>query len=540
MPVILRIALRNLREHKSKTIIVGTIIAVGIMVMTIGTSLIDTATVGIEKNFIENYTGDILIGGISEDELSIFGVQSIGGIEPTPQLPEYERILSHLASRKDIEVFTPQISGFATITVEGQPDIEKRGVTFLFGIEPDSYQRMFDQISVTEGAFPESGQPGILLAQSNRRRIEKQLEVELAVGDSLLLTGFSDAGIKIREVEIQGFYQLLSETEGIGFSSYIDLPTLRALKAMNVGGYRAIAIEARRTELLDATDLDALFNDDIFNDDGFGTDSFNENVFSSSLPGDIFTSVASDGTDDFLNPFAGGTQGSSSSDSLHIETSAKENAQPPIDATTGSENPFPLLNDGGGYEFIVLSLVNARRTTRVVQELNLWFEQEGIAAQAMDWKGAAGPFSSTADVVRTVFNVAVLLVAFVALIIITNTLLISVMERKKEIGTMRAIGAGKSFVAAMFTAEITVLSLVFGIIGQLGALGVLGIVTLIQIPAGNSLVEILFAGPVLRPVVNLSTLAVDLTVVVVIGILANIYPVLVALKIQPVKAISSI
>jgi ABC-type antimicrobial peptide transport system permease subunit len=105
---------------------------------------------------------------------------------------------------------------------------------------------------------------------------------------------------------------------------------------------------------------------------------------------------------------------------------------------------------------------------------------------------------------------------------------------------MRAIGAGKGFVTAMFTSEITVLSLVFGIIGQLAGLGILGIVNLIGIKAGNSLVEILFAGPVLRPVVNLSTLAADLAVVLAIGILANIYPVYVALKIQPVKAISSV
>jgi len=234
MPVIFRIALRNLREHKSKTLIVGTIIAVGIMVMTIGTSLIDTATLGIEKNFIENYTGNILIGGIAEDDLSIFGVQSVGGIEPTPQIPEYSRIIDYLGSRDDIEVFTPQISGFASITAENQPDPDARGMTFLFGIEPDSYREMFDKVSILEGEFLEPDETGILLAQSNRERLEKRLEISLEVGDKLRLTGFSDVGIKIREVEIIGFYRLLSETDGINMSSYIDLDTLRALKAMNL------------------------------------------------------------------------------------------------------------------------------------------------------------------------------------------------------------------------------------------------------------------------------------------------------------------
>ena len=199
-----------------------------------------------------------------------------------------------------------------------------------------------------------------------------------------------------------------------------------------------------------------------------------------------------------------------------------------------------MRNDSGSYEFILLSLKNQRRTNRVVDDLNEWFIEEGIAAQAMNWKGAAGPFSSTADVIRNIFNVAVLLVAFVALIIITNTLLISVMERKKEIGTMRAMGARKGFVSLMFTTEIVLITLVFGIIGELLGLGALGIVSLINIKAGNTLVEVLFAGPVLHPVIHISTLAIDLAVVIVIGILANLYPVFVALRIQPVKAISSI
>jgi putative ABC transport system permease protein len=519
MSVIFRIALRNLREHKSKTLIVGTIIAVGIMVMTIGTSLIDTATLGIEKNFIENYTGNILIGGIAEDDLSIFGVQSVGGIEPTPQIPEYSRIIDYLDSRDDIEVFTPQISGFASIATENQPDPDARGMTFLFGIEPDSYREMFDKVEISEGAFLEPGETGILLAQSNRERLEKRLEISLEVGDKLRLTGFSDVGIKIREVEIIGFYRLLSETDGINMSSYIDLDTLRALKAMNLGGFSTVVLDERQTNLLEADNFDDLFSSEAYDSsfsDPFG-DSFDDNP--------IGTPVF-----DFDDPFKGSS----------ADTSSELKSGDPGSLADEQLISNPDAKSGGSFEFILLSLKNPRRTARTVNELNEWFISEGIAAQAMDWKGAAGPFSSTADVVRSVFNVAVLLVAFVALIIITNTLLISIMERKREIGTMRAIGAGKGFVTAMFTSEITVLSLVFGIIGQLAGLGILGIVNLIGIKAGNSLVEILFAGPVLRPVVNLSTLAADLAVVLAIGILANIYPVYVALKIQPVKAISSV
>jgi putative ABC transport system permease protein len=515
MPVILRIALRNLREHRSKTLIVGSIIAVGIMVMTIGTSLIDTATLGIEKNFIDNYTGDILIGGISEEDLSIFGVQAVGGIEPTPQIPEYSRIVEYLSSREDIEVFTPQITGFAAIRTENQPDEDARGMTFLFGIEPDSYRRMFSKVEITEGKFLEPGETGILLAESNRKMLEEALEVPLEVGDNILLTGFGSVGVKIREVEIKGFYRLLSETDGINMSSYLDLDTLRSLKSMNLGGFDTLLIDESKTALLETPSLDDLFAEELF----FAEPAdLSAEATGNSLPGE--------NPDTVFDPFAG--------------ASAAQSIEEPVEPDLQqSDQPELSVPAGGSFEFILVSLSNPRRTAAAVSDLNEWFASEGIAAQAMDWKGAAGPFSSTADVVRNVFNAAVLLVAFIALIIITNTLLISVMERKKEIGTMRAIGAGKGFVSAMFTSEITVLSLVFGLIGQLLGLLVLAIVNLIGIEAGNSLVEILFAGPVLKPVVQLSTLAADLAIVVVIGIIANLYPVSVALKIQPVQAISS-
>ncbi|MBL7005770.1 MAG: FtsX-like permease family protein [Spirochaetia bacterium] len=532
MGVIFRIALRNLREHKSKTLIIGIIIAVGIMIMTIGTSLIDTATTGIEKAFIENYTGDILIGGIAENDLSIFGVQSVGGIDPTPRIPEYARILEYLDSRNDIEIYTPEVTGFAAISVEGQKDPDSRGMTLLFGIEPDSYRKMFERITILEGEFLKPGESGILLTQGNRKIIEKRLELTINVGDSILLTGFSDTGIKIREVEVKGFYRLLSETEGVNMSSYIDIPTLRALKAINAGGSNEIVLNASQTALLDADNFDDLFSNDAFSDSFAISET---NAFNDPL---AMTDESSETEDSaFLDPFAGSSTKNTDLLLTESEIPAGKSDMEPSPANSLTVSP---LNDSGSYEFILLSLKNQRRTNRVVDDLNKWFIEEGIAAQAMDWKGAAGPFSSTADVIRNIFNVAVLLVAFVALIIITNTLLISVMERKKEIGTMRAMGARKGFVSAMFTTEIVLITLVFGIIGELLGLGALGIVSLINIKAGNTLVEVLFAGPVLHPVIHISTLAIDLAVVIAIGILANLYPVFVALRIQPVKAISSI
>ncbi|NOY09808.1 MAG: FtsX-like permease family protein, partial [Spirochaetes bacterium] len=121
-------------------------------------------------------------------------------------------------------------------------------------------------------------------------------------------------------------------------------------------------------------------------------------------------------------------------------------------------------------------------------------------------------------------------------IIMMNTIVISVTERIPEIGTMRAIGAQKGFVRRMIIAETLMVSVIFGIIGIiLGAL-VLGVLYLKGIPASNIFLQILFGGKVLHPVMSVQSLVLALVVTAVIGIIASLYPVSVALKIQPVKA----
>ena len=141
--------------------------------------------------------------------------------------------------------------------------------------------------------------------------------------------------------------------------------------------------------------------------------------------------------------------------------------------------------------------------------------------------------------VKTVFNIIILIVAVVAVIIIMNTLVISVTERIAEIGTMRAIGAQKSFVRKMITIETILISGIFGTIGVLFGAVVLLILNLVGIPATNIFLQIIFGGEVLRPTLSLSAVVMSLVTVTVIGVVASLYPVSVALKIQPVKAMQS-
>ncbi len=491
MPVIVRMALRNLVEHKSKTLIIGIIIAVGVLVLVVGNSLMDTATLGIKRSFTENFTGDVMVSGVAEGKISLFGVQSVGGMVDTPVIPNYEEVRAYLENHPDVKRVTSQVTGFALVQKEDVSDPEKRSFTLLFGIEPDSYHAAFDNINIIDGAYLKPGDTGIMLSKKSFEDMEKNLGTELAVGDKILLNGFGKAGFSIREVPIAAVFTFKQEGDAGDMISYIDAQTLRALKQMLLSNRGEVELTEEEVALLRAENPEELFSDTI-------------------------TEAASD------------TSAFSEESLLALfDTEEDEEAVP------------EPVQDNGAWEYLLVQLENPAKTKSFIRDLNIKFAAEKQALLAADWKAAAGPFSSTADVVRIVFNIAVMMVAVVAVIIMMNTLVISVVERTSEIGTMRALGAQKGFIRRLFGMEITGISLFFGIVGIALGLLTIWIINLIGIESSNTFVQILFAGPVLHPVVNPVSIVSTLVGVILLGLVADLYPVSIAMKIQPVRAMQS-
>ena len=518
MPVLARISFRNLLEHKTKSLIIGTIIAVGIVVIIVGNALMDTAALGIQRGFIDNYTGDIMVAGYAENDVSLFGIQSPGGIEETPTLPKHDTIRDYLRSRDEVANTTSQVTGYSQLRFG---ELEGRSFTIVFGIEPSSYREMFGNISFIEGRDLLPGEEGIVLskerlddlveavvddlAKKAEREEKNEAEestidtielldaedFEIHVGDELRLTSFGNAGIKIRSVPLVGVFEFLNPSEGLGIDliSYVDIQTVRALNGLTIGFQGEFELTGTQTELLDLDDLDDLFSDDI----------------------EVSESEISKLDESSLDTILG-------------DTSVRDAA---------------LEVDTGAWQYILVKVKGRSRLERVIASINDWFSENGIAAEAVNWEGAAGPFAQTADVIRRVFNVAIIIVGLVAIIIMINTLVISVIERTSEIGTMRALGARKLFVWKMFLVETFTITSVFGIVGVLLSLLIVGVLNIIGIPATNVFLRVLFAGESLHPVVSFGSVISALLIATTVGLLAHIYPVSVALKIQPVKAIQT-
>jgi putative ABC transport system permease protein len=212
-----------------------------------------------------------------------------------------------------------------------------------------------------------------------------------------------------------------------------------------------------------------------------------------------------------------------------------------IGSLLGDTSSRERLNmaDTGAWHSILIRLDDPLSTKATVAALNAWFAAEGITAAAGDWQKAAGPYAQSVDVLRIVFTVAIVILAVVAIIIIMNTMVVSIIERTSEIGTMRALGAGRGFVRRLFVAETVTLSLVFGVAGIGLAYIASAIINGIGFEASNPFLEILFGGRILKTIVDPFALVWSLAVIVVVGLVAHFYPVSVALRIQPVRAMQA-
>ncbi len=523
MPVLVRIALRNLWQHKGKTLIIGTIVAVGVLVLIVGNSLMETAALGIRRAFVDNYTGHVFISGIADGDISLFGVQSVGGIDRTPSLPEYRAVVDRLKEIPAVGRTTPQMSSFGLMRpdIPGYEGLERGEFSVLFGVDPDTYFEMFESIEIVSGRLMRSGERGVMISEDRVQRLESSTRDALDLDEYTLepnepvriVSGFMGGLPRIRVVPLIGVYRTTAINDGVGSDliSYIDAQTLRALEGLSVGITGTAVTTAEETALLDSSFDDAF-------DDAFLFD-IDDAPETSEL----------------------------TSDEIERLFSATPASEPDSEATTG---PIESLDtsrpaeagaapDTGPWQFILAYLDNPRADRAVVAEMNAWFAENGIAAHAGTWEAAAGPFATTADLIRAVFNAAVIIVGIVAVIIIMNTLVISVIERTSEIGTMRALGAHKSFVWRMFFTETVTITTVFGSVGIAASLATIGILNMIGIPATNPFLTVLFAGPVLRPVLSITAVVFSVLIVTGIAILSHVYPVSVALKVQPIKAIQT-
>jgi len=164
----------------------------------------------------------------------------------------------------------------------------------------------------------------------------------------------------------------------------------------------------------------------------------------------------------------------------------------------------------------------------------------GLELKVVDWQKASGLVGQSVTLFRVVLYTAVLIIFAIALVIINNAMVMATLQRVKEIGTMRAIGAQRSFVIRMLLVETAAVSLLFGVLGALLGAGAVWLIRLLGgIPASNDQLYFFFSGPALLPTLGTTSVAVSLAIVLVVSILSGFYPALIAMRVSPVEAMAS-
>ncbi|MDG6228492.1 MAG: ABC transporter permease [Candidatus Thermoplasmatota archaeon] len=134
-------------------------------------------------------------------------------------------------------------------------------------------------------------------------------------------------------------------------------------------------------------------------------------------------------------------------------------------------------------------------------------------------------------IIQTVLVAIASIALVVASIGIMNTMLTSVMERTREIGIMKAIGATNKDIMVTFIMEGMLLSITGGLIGiLLGVFGSKGVTAVLGNigPSGSANLE---------PVISLFAVVLAVGVSMVVGVFSSLYPAWKAAKMSPIEAV---
>jgi ABC-type lipoprotein release transport system permease subunit len=187
-----------------------------------------------------------------------------------------------------------------------------------------------------------------------------------------------------------------------------------------------------------------------------------------------------------------------------------------------------------------LILRDPSRIAATIKDVERASHRAGLGLKVVDWQKASGLVGQSVTMFRIVLYTAVLIIFAVALVIINNAMVMATLQRVREIGTMRAIGAQRRFVTAMLLVETAAVSLLFGVLGAvLGAAALWAVRAWGGIPATNDQLYFFFSGPALLPALGTTGVAVSLGLVLVVSMLSGFYPAIIAMKVTPVEAMAA-
>jgi len=172
------------------------------------------------------------------------------------------------------------------------------------------------------------------------------------------------------------------------------------------------------------------------------------------------------------------------------------------------------------------------KISSAIEEYNQKQRDDGKEENTISYTDIVGTMmKSVSQIINTISYV---LIAFVAISLIVSSIMIgiityiSVLERTKEIGILRAIGASKKDISRVFNAETLIIGLISGLIG-------IGITVLLTLPINSMIYAV--TGVKVVTVVPFKAGVVLVLISMFLTIIAGLIPAKIASKKDPVIAL---
>lgn len=481
--MIFKLALKNVISRRSSFVIV-LFMSFAVCLFCIANAVFDSTEQGVQTTFVTSFTGDVIIRPQSKNQLSLFGDETpvTGELTQIERVVPYSDIVSFLKNQKSIKSFTPQVSCMTAMEYGNN-----RYAGYVFGVNGQEYIDLMESIHITKGEPFLPGEKGAMLCD----KVASKLGVD--VGQTIQFTVADGPNFRIRAAPVTAIFTYDIYNDIFERFALVDGDTVRSLLDLDSGAVvEDINISDDAMNLLD-DDLDSLFDD-------FGDTEaiWDEEAFSGS---------------DF-----------------YIDESA------PVASSVLQEASVTEYVPSNTWNYIIIKLESGADAKKIIKKLNRIFHKKGWPVQATDWRHAAGSTALYLYWMRIIFNIGIAIVLFAGFIIVNNTLVVNVLDRTQEIGTLRAIGTRKTFISVECMIETFLMTLCSGVVGVLLGKICCNLITKAHIVFHNSFLIQLFGGDALVITVTGGNILKMFLLVIVLGFIGWIYPVINAVKISPVKA----
>ncbi|WP_407424908.1 ABC transporter permease [Treponema sp.] len=474
--MLLYLAFKNIISRKSSFVII-LFIAFAVMLLVVTNSVFDSTEHGVQETFVSSFTGDIVIRPKYKSPLSLFGDET----PVTGKLTE----LPNLVPYSEIHSFlseNPSISDLVP-QVSGLSQLSsdsENSKCFMFGIPAGKYLSLMKSIKILEGNPWKDGEKGIMLSKNYAAKMQAN------VGDTLqfaISEGFSS---RIRSVPLTAVYEYSVENAILDKIVLTNPETVRAI--MDMSDFSSSSQEELSEDMkaiLDNSDLDSLFSE------------------AEDLTEGVQTEEVTASQEDYIS----------------------------------LQNSY---SDSSSWNFLICTVSDPKKTKQIIKSLNRTFRQNDWPVEAVNWRSSAGNTAFYLYILRLILNIGIIIILGAGFIVVNNTLVINVLDRIREIGTMRAIGANKRYITKECAAETLIMAFIAGISGCILGIIASNIISALHITFSNSFLIQLFGGAVLHTTVNFSNLLSAFSLAIFIGLIAWIYPLINAIRVNPVEAMQGV